>query len=205
MAVRRKKNPFPIEAVLSDHAVLKDLDDLVTAQCDRDELLAYLSMANFVDESWKKLVGAGLKTYRRNIREIEHCANLIERLNRSKLLWLSISHPDPKFVGIHRSPTLPEQLRRYADNLRNLPETFGPKRSLGRHAWKALIVAKVTKVTGKPHDREVSALIAAVLDNRRYGVKAHQAWRRKYEELIRNMRDTVSERHLMSLPPPPSV
>ena len=202
--MRRARTPFRVEAVLSHQGVLRHLDKLVTAGCKRNELLAFLSMATFADDCWKKLVGTGLRNYRRNIREIENCANLIERLNRSKLLWLltrATGHADARFAEIHRSPTLPEQLRKYADNLSCLPEVYGPKRKLARHAWKAFIVANVIEVTGTPHDPEVSALIAAVLDDDRYGEKAHQAWRLKHAELIKKIRDPYAGSRL---PRPPS-
>jgi hypothetical protein len=112
---------------------------------------------------------------------------MIDRLNRSKLVYhVSIEVPDPRFASIHASPTLSEQLRDYADTLNFLRAMYGPKRAVRRHAWKSWIVAHVIEDTKKPRDLEVSALIAAILDES-YSEKAHEAWRRKYGELIKNM------------------
>lgn len=203
--MRSKKTPFPIQTVLRDHGALADLEKLAASGCNRHELLAFLSIASYADDSWPKLVGTKLRTYRRNIQEIEHCADLIDRLNRSRLIHrLSIEHLDPRFAEIHQPPTLPDQLRKYAHNLSYLPKLYGPKRKLSRHAWKALIVAKTIEDTGKPHDSEISALIAAVLDNRRYGSKAHQAWRLKHRELIEKMRDRPSNSAPTRLLSPPN-
>jgi hypothetical protein len=45
------------------------------------------------------------------------------------------------------------------------------------HLQRALLVRYVLQQTGKAHDPEVSALIAAVLCRERYSPQAHQQWR----------------------------
>jgi hypothetical protein len=90
----------------------------------------------------------------------------------------------PQFVDLPGHTSLSERLRAYADGLDYLRRFFGPKKKLRQHVWKAQLVAMVVSNTGAPRDREVSALIGAVLDAPKYSEKAHQAWRLSHAELI---------------------
>jgi hypothetical protein len=128
-----------------------------------------------------------LRGFKAAVRQIRNCADLIDRLNRSDLLYrLSIELRDPRFVGVHQSPTLPDRLRGYVKAVESLPRTFGPKHKITLHVWKARLVATVLEQTGKAHDPEVSSLIAAVLNAPQYSEKAHQAWRLKHAAIIEN-------------------
>lgn len=200
-----KKPVSQIERVLEDNASLPHLQALVDAGCDRKELVIAMELAFLADESWETFVGMDLRRFKKEIGQIRTCADVIDRLNRSELIYrLSIEHPDPWFVGIHESPTLPERLRQYANLLDHRRKVFGPKRKIRTHTWKAWIVAHVMEDTKKPHDHEVASLLAAVLDDPEYSDKAHQAWRLKNTDIIEMMIETLREhRRQNTLPPPP--
>src|SRR6267154_1686462 len=159
MAMIRKKFLSAVERILRDHAADPDLQTLVDAGCNRDELVFALDLAFLADESWKEIVGMDLRAFKTAIARIRDCAGVIDRLNRSELICrMSIEQSDPRFVGLHEPPTIPERLRAYAELLDTLPRVYGPKRRIRGHAWKAWVTAIVMAETGKPHDREVSSL-----------------------------------------------
>jgi hypothetical protein len=176
-----------IEDVLTDHAANRDLEALVRAGCEHDRVVALLDLVFWTDESWQQLVGMGQSRFQREIRQIRNCAAVVDRLNRSELIYhASVEIKLLQFIDVHKSPSLSEQLRAYAEGLDFLRKMFGPKTKLRQHVWKAQLVAMVVNNTGTPHDREVSALIGAVLDDPKYSEKAHQAWRLGHAELIRS-------------------
>jgi hypothetical protein len=180
-----------------------DVDRLIKAGCDRNELLFVLELAFLADDSWKRLLGARDARQIKNwIAQIRHCADLIERLNRSELIHLlAIESRNPKFALIHEPPSLPQRLRNYADNLEWARQLYGPKRAAHRNAWKACLTALVVESTGKPHDPEVGALIGAVQENKvgtnrgsarrvkgTSDAEAQKAWRSTHGPLIEQMR-----------------
>lgn len=183
--------------MLREHVALRHLQTLINAGCKREEVLSLLELAFWTDESWKQLVGMDLPRFKGEIRQIRHCADIIDRLNRSDLIYhASLEIQYPQFVELSKSRTLPEQLREYADSLDSLRRVFGPKPKPRRHAWKAWIVAVVTEDTKAPHDREVSSLIGAVLDDPEYCEKAHQKWRLDHTDLIERMRIKLLQNRL---------
>jgi hypothetical protein len=189
VAMGHNKVLSDLERVLLDHGANPQLESLVTAGCSRAALKAILELSFLTDESWKTLVGTSLRGFKVAIKQIRHCAGLIERLDRSDLMYrVSIELRDPRFAEVHRSPSLPERLREYAKTVDSLTRTFGPKHKVTKHFWKARLVATVLEQTGKAHDPEVSSLIAAVLNDDDYSEKAHQAWRLKHGPLIENER-----------------
>jgi len=179
------KSLSTVENILKSHGALDDLNALENAGCSRVHLLTALDLAFFAKESWEVLVGMDLRRFKAVIREIRDCAVSIERLYRSELICrLSIEHRVSLFVRIHETPTLPDQLRGFASAIKHYSKIHGPKLKIRGHAWKAWIVAMVITDTEKVHDREVSSLIAAVLDDQDYSQKAHQEWRRKHRDLV---------------------
>ncbi len=192
-----KKPLSTVETVLEDHLAAPHLQALVDAGCDRNELMTLMDLAFLTDESWEAQIGMKLRHFKAAINHVRHCAEIIDRLNRSKLIYrASIEYRIPGFVGLRESPTIAEQLRKYAIRLDWLRRMAGPKRSIQLHAWKAYVVAVVTEGTKKPHDLEVSSLIAAVLDDAKYSLDAHKTWRRKHLPLIEEIRKTVRDRRL---------
>jgi hypothetical protein len=180
-----KKSLTPVERILRDHVAEPALQALVDAGCNRDELISALGLAFLTNESWKELAGMNLRGFKATIARIRDCAGVVERLNRSDLIYrVSIEQPDPRFVGLHEPPTIPERLRAYANLLDTLPSLYGPKRKIRGHVWKAWVIAIVMTDTKKPHDREVASIMAAVLDDSGYSVGAHQAWRLKHSNVI---------------------
>jgi hypothetical protein len=192
-----KKIRSDTERALQDYAALPYLQTLVDSGCDRNEIISYMQLAFLADDSWETLVNMNLKAFKGLIKQIRDCADIIDRMNRTELIYhLAIETRDARFVGLHESPTLAERVRDYASKLDSLRGVFGPDRNLRRHAWKALVVANVIEDTMKPHDLEVSSLIAAVLDDPRYSPDAHKAWRLKHMPLIEGMRKTLQDRRL---------
>jgi hypothetical protein len=194
--VTREVAMFDVEDLLREHH--RDVDRLVKAGCVRNELLAVLRLAFLSDDSWKTLLGAQDARQLKNwIAQIRHGADLLERINDSLLIHLlSIETAEPKFATIHESPTLPQRLRVYADNLDWARQFYGPKRAVHRNAWKAYLIALVLERTGKPHDAEVCALVGAVLERawRAEGAsdaEAHKRWRSSHGPLIGQMRKTL--------------
>lgn len=184
-----------IESVLEDHGALQHLQALVDAGCKRNEVMSLLEFAFWTDESWMQLVEMDLPRFKREIRQIRQCADIIDRLNRSDLIYhVSIEIRLPWPAELHKYQTLPGQLREYADALDSLRRVFGPKSRPRLHAWKAWIVALVMEDTKAPHDREVSSLIGAVLDDPKYSEKAHQKWRLDHIDHIKLMRKRVLQR-----------
>ena len=180
------------ERALKLHGVQDDLQDLVNVGCNRLELLATLDLAFLADETWDALVGMDLRQFKAVLSDIRNCALKMDRLYRSELIHrLSIEHRDPKFVRIHDIPTIPDQIRTFADAIEHYGNLLGPKRKIRGHTWKARIVAMVIEDTHKPHDPEVSGLIAAVLNNTKYSEKAHQEWRRKHPDFIRTASEII--------------
>jgi len=56
---------------------------------------------------------------------------------------------------------------------------WAKRRNLAANTIKRLLVQHVIEKTGRPHDREVSALISAIR-NKTYDENAHRIWRNKY-------------------------
>src|ERR1700730_2017074 len=155
VAMGTKKPVSQIERILEDNASLPHLQALVDAGCNRNEVVIAMELAFLADESWETLMGMDLRSIKRAHAQIRDCADFIDRLNRSELIYrLSIEHRDPGFVGLHESPTLSERLREYVSLLDDRLRLFGPKRKIRTHVWKAWIVAHVVEDTKKPHDSE---------------------------------------------------
>lgn len=165
------------------------------AGCERSELVFLLELAFWTDESWKQLVGMSLPRFRREINRIRQCADLVDRLDRSELVYhATIEVQPPQFAEILKTSALPQQLRGYADALDSLRTLYGPKLKRRRHAWKASIVAVVMEDTKACHDREVSSLVGAVLSDPEYFEKTHQKWRLDHTDYIERARNELLER-----------
>jgi hypothetical protein len=195
VAVRRPKPHSEVQRVLVDNAADPQLESLVHAGCDRARLMAALELAFLTDESWETLVGMDLRQFKVAVTQIKDCADTIDRLNRSELIYrAAIYLYDPCFAGVGQPPTLPVRLREYAKAVESLREKLGPGHKIWLHVWKAQLVAIVLEATSDPHDREVSAIIAAMLNSPRYSEKTHQAWRLGHREIIEQERKRLQER-----------
>jgi hypothetical protein len=178
-----------VERALVEYSADSELESLVNAGCERDRIMRTLALAFLTDESWRTLLEMDLRAFKVTLRQVRDCAAIIDRLNRSNLInHVSIEIPDIRFAGVHQSPTLPDRLREYANGVESLRRFIGPEHKIRMHVWKAWLVGIVLEQTGKAHDPEVSALIAAVLNNPKYSEKAHQAWRLKHSSLVEKQR-----------------
>jgi hypothetical protein len=82
---------------------------------------------------------------------------------------------------------LPHILRRWVGVLNELLSEVSGRQHLQRDFALALLVRYVLSRTKKPHDREIAALVSAVLD-RPYATEAHQRWRRtRYPRLAEEL------------------
>jgi hypothetical protein len=202
-----KRSLSDAERILKENGALPDLQALARFGCNREGLISVLEIAGLADDSWTTRLGRGMdrRKFLSIMEQIRECANLIARLNRSELIHtLSVELRDPWFAALHNRPTLPERLRYYAQSFELLPKVFGPRRRNREDSWKALLVAQVLEDTGRPHDKQVSALIAAVLDLRKYSEQAHGKWRRNHGAQIKKMEKHLAN-HSKLLPEPPSA
>ena len=202
--MKKTKKPLSIEQKLDAYSALSELEALVSAGCRRDELLDVLDLAFLTDESWENRVGMDLRTFKKSIDQIKDCANLIDRLDHSELLYhQAVELGDTRFAAIHQSPTLSERLLDYAAKIEALRRERGPKTGPAKHAWKAYLLAIVLHATGSAHDKELSALIAAALDHPSYSEVTHGAWRRAHrsivESAVRRYRERLRRREAARL------
>jgi hypothetical protein len=120
------------------------------------------------------------------LQRIDKCAALIDSLNAPQIRGL--------MAGVTGQPalallTLPTTMRRYTawfrgDLLAHVSERKHENRDLGL----CQLVRYVKERTGRWRDREVSALVAAVLNNTNYSTDAHKDWRsRNYASLLHDL------------------
>ena len=102
--------------------------------------------------------------------------------------------PNSPFERLREQPIPSRRLRDFASLLDAARAHVGPKRRPRLNAWKARVVATVSRRTGRVFDREVSAIISAVLQQPNYSEKAHQTWRLKHAGLIAEAMKSVRER-----------
>jgi hypothetical protein len=191
----RRRFQFEVESVLDEHNALDHVQALADAGCDRIEVLSLLEWAFWTAESWKELVGMDLRAFKALTSEIRNCAGKIERLEKSELMYhLRYELPNSSFERLREQPVLSTRLRDFASLLDDARTHVGPKRRPRLNAWKARVVATVSTRTGRVCDREVSAIISAILQETNYTEKAHQTWRLKHAGLIAQAMRSVTDR-----------
>ena len=113
---------------------------------------------------------------KRLLQQLDKIADDIESLNKSfEYGWvLPISGPE-----LNRFWLLPETIRHYTRFMKDLGKYFG-RGSEGVHNLnKAMVTAYVNRETKRFHDKEVSALIGAVME-KSYAETDHKTWRNKH-------------------------
>ena len=174
-----------IEKVLKEHEAWRDLHRLVRSNCDRDELLLLLVLIGpysaIADSPGMRLQfdRHKLKTL---IGRLQRCADEIERLFPHRLnLPLPISVPGADLLS-----DVPLNLRFYAQGLLHLFrfKEFRVRSHFYRQLASAALIHYVKQKTGTFHDKEVSALISAVLDRPNYGAQNHIQRRRENREIV---------------------
>jgi hypothetical protein len=205
-----------IEVILEKHSLIGDLDALFERDGDRQHLIDQLDLAFIfnVDTSWEHLTGRTLEHLKKLVSDIRICAAQIEQLGKTRLvLNATLELKVPGIAALKEGTALVSRLRMYASELEYLLSAFGPKRKPMLNAWKAAICALVFSSTGRFHDREVAAIISAVLEeeDRRvrrklkarvrrktpphgYTEKAHQKWRRENSDAINDFLERFKNR-----------
>jgi hypothetical protein len=215
-----------IELILERHSLIGNLNALFERDDDRQRLLAHLDMASIfnVDTSWEHLTGRTLENLKRLVRDIRICAAQIEQLGKTRLvLNATLELRVSGIAALKEGTALVSRLRMYASDLEFLLSAFGPRRKPMFNSWKAAICALVVSSTGRFHDRDVAAIISAVLEEEErrvpcrrklkvrvrrrtphhgYTEKAHQKWRRENSEAINDFVERFKDK--VGPPPPPS-
>ena len=174
--MRQRKAPHRIEQILKECGALGYLESLVREDCDRDQILAMLVTLQRCPQidAWEFLAKTDLQTLKRKIAKIRNVARDIERLNST---FLSAFRTSLGFSFQEKFQRIPFILEWYATVLDVQRGFFGPKQHPMEEAAKAHLVLTVEITTGKPHDKEVSGLIAAVMNRPNYSEGDHGQWR----------------------------
>ena len=167
-----------VEKILRQHHALQSLDRLLACGCERRMLLAALAgLRPAVDlDDFREWVGVDRKTLRARLRRLRACADEIEEQHLGIVGLLFQLSKQPAHAGWL---DLPRRLREYSDVIERFGHFIRPKGPRKGHAWHirvSTIVHHVVDRTGKPHDKEVSELINAVL-GKEYDVATHKMWR----------------------------
>jgi hypothetical protein len=173
----RFRTPFRTREVLQEHEVLRALQKLVVAGCREQVLLSHLMALGNADPRlvdlgwWTGMSRPQVKVERQRLLEYADATQaLLDRPIKAILVGRS---------GQSRSVlalALPRILRVLADVLLQLLTEASGRKRLHHDIALAGLVRYVQACTGRPHDREVSELVSAVLD-REYFEQAHQQWR----------------------------
>ena len=147
-------------------------------------------------DSWEDLIGQAFPGFRgdlkkrlkSSIKKIRDCAGEIKTLESTKLWALMLDVRSQYSPGSQFVPWS-KVLESYADTWSYVISKVGPKKHPFGVNAKAMLVAHVKEATGRWHDAEVSALIAAATGNP-YDADTHRQWRRENEKLIRNLQET---------------
>jgi hypothetical protein len=193
-----KRDPLSeIEQILRDHSALRGVKQLLACNCDRVSLLLAANMLRspFADDSWEHALGptklkvAGGDRLRKNVqglvRRIQKLSDEVNRLNATPLGWKLANYP----VSNRRFYQIPDLLIDYGNQLKAQIAASGPKKHPSLNAAKAMLVAYVLDVTGKPHDEEVAVMIEAMVGGC-YSTETHKMWRRNHSKLVKRARNS---------------
>ena len=155
------------------------LQKLCEAGCREEELLFRLAaiVAWHGKDPTRKATGLTPHQLKIAPKKLRDAAKLIEQLERP---W----HPDEEIPdAVTRLTTL---LKSYADGLDKwtIPNLLKPSRTTLELAARCSLVAYVERATGRNHDDELSALIAAVLRKDDYFATHLTQWRSKHQNEI---------------------
>jgi hypothetical protein len=176
-----------VERRLADHAVSQHLDHL-SLNCKRDDLLdtlVWIGPYAEIEDSQAALVGfprAKLKTV---LKRMRRCAEDVDIL-------LGLGHTESLLSGGPASPLekelpwVPTNLLLYADYVEGIMDdsSLHPRSHFTRNIGISHLIAYVKVATSRFCDKEVSALISAILDRPDYDEQAHRQWRAEHRGLI---------------------
>lgn len=170
-----------IERRLTVNQASSDLGRLVDLGCNRDELLdllVYIGPYAEIEDSQEALTGFRRSKLKTVLKRMRTCADEVE-------LLLSLGHTESLLCGGPPSPLekelpwVPTNLRLYADYVESIMDdsSLHPRSHFTRNIALSQLVLVVKAATGKYRDKEVSALVSAVLGRPNYGELAHEQWR----------------------------
>lgn len=153
-----------------------DLDKLVFRGCNKRRLLFELGVLMGDPpriDTWRGLLGLEYRQLKAAVARMEKCADEISALN-SGVTARGLMDAEPRYRLFR---LLPRQLRLCARFWWVYSKaSLRPRAHPSLNAAKSRLTRHVIEMTGKPHDREVSALISATL-GKTYDAVAHRAWR----------------------------
>jgi hypothetical protein len=199
-----------VRSRLKRYGALPDLKALVKQGCDERHLLILLhGVANpAFDDSWEhamRMTKRGgessenaRKRLKRTVQRIRAWAQEVDAINRSRLGFL-IAFGDPTGVKYRQIPPL---LKEFAYALELQTHVLGPKQHVGLDGAKAVLVQHVTEQTGNRHDREVSALLAA-MSGRKCSIESHANWCQRHADLLKPVENSKAASLPDPAPPPP--
>jgi len=183
-----------LEKKIRDCRATKELKTLCDDKCDRILLLWLLHwlskepvFAAFKNWLYKpglrtvaQLFGITTKKLRKLVAKMKDTATQVEKINRRfEFGILLLNEP------LTQLQNLPSHLRLYAKLLQDGAQYFGRGSAIYHNIAKARLTTYVRISTGSFHDKEVSALIAAVSDNENYDETSHRQWRKKHYERLK--------------------
>ena len=181
-----------IEKVISEHSATLALEKLISCGCTREELLFRLLLLHSkttASNTWQRLIGMERRQIKSATSGLARCAGQVARINRSQVFMLLCQKAPAVWESLYpriREPgiegmiaKLPLILCTYEKTLEQCSKEFQPGKRFNLHAAKEEFVKYVCAKTGKPHDREVSAMISAMLDDDNYSPDDHLQWRKR--------------------------
>ena len=179
-----KSSRQPILELIKDHVALGNLDQLVSAGCDKNFLISTLSLLYETRDwdKWEDFTGLSLRKLKDAIGEFRKCAAMTESINLSHLGFI-LTHSETRHL-LH----LPKWLREYALVLEACTKCAagGPKKRPWQNGLIGLLVRHVIEKTTKPHDKRVSSLLSVVLEKPDYDETAHKMWRMNHNKLLQS-------------------
>ena len=166
----------------------EDFDELRKHGCNPQALaaiLAALRNSPRLEAMWAMIVGPP-ESRQKAARALENAATTLEEVFGA-FMAVEDEKDRVEFAKIGRIPPsrMVSELRLYA-NLINMAKSLAldtESHSLGEVA-KFVLSRYIDRTTGRPHDRNVSGLVAGITNSPNYDEVAHRMWRnRNYERL----------------------
>jgi hypothetical protein len=188
-----RKRLAVIESAIKAHGADKYVEELVSKHCDRDTLLRSIGLAcgrpvDFLLDNWftkpgpeslENLFGLNGRNFSALLERLLRAADDVEDIRRRfEFGILLTSRHLQVFQG------LPELIRGYVSLLKLASEKLGRGTHLYRNLGMAILTLYVRQQTGRFHDEQVSALLAAARDNDRYDAGNQRAWRQEQKDLL---------------------
>jgi hypothetical protein len=191
-SVETRRRLSLLESAIKAQSAYKYVEELLNKRCDRDTLLRSIGLAcgkpvDFLLDNWftkvgpeslKNLFGLKGRNFSALLERLLRTADDVENVRRHFEFGILLTTPHLQlFQG------LPELIRGYVSLLKLASEKLGRGTHLYRNLGTAILTLYVKHQTGRFHDEQVSALLAAVRDNR-YNTDSHRQWREDQKDLL---------------------